>query len=291
MAGEGRPVAVGDAAVLVEVADARSARTLATAARARAGPDVVDVVPGLASVLVVFDPHRTTSARVADWLARVVPDRAAADEPATVVIPAVFDGPDLVDVARACDLDPAGVVAGLTGARLEVAVLGFSPGFAYLEGLPAPLASVGRRDRPRPSVPAGSVAVAGGFAAVYPQATPGGWQLVGRTGRRAVRPGPSPLRPAPTRRRGAVHHGAGSGVRPALARRPDARPPPRPAGRQRGAHGLHGGGPGPARPGPGPRTATAWPTSGCPGPGRPTRWPTGWPTSWSGTGRRRPRSR
>jgi biotin-dependent carboxylase-like uncharacterized protein len=61
-------------------------------------------------------------------------------------------------------------------------VVGFSPGFAYLEGLPAELERVPRRARPRPVVPAGSVALANGHAAVYPTASPGGWNLVGRTG-------------------------------------------------------------------------------------------------------------
>ena len=60
--------------------------------------------------------------------------------------------------------------------------MGFSPGFAYLDGPPGPLRRVPRRDRPRPVVPAGSVALANGHAAVYPTASPGGWHLVGRTG-------------------------------------------------------------------------------------------------------------
>ena len=60
--------------------------------------------------------------------------------------------------------------------------MGFSPGFAYLDGLPRPLDRVPRRARPRPAVPAGSVAIANGHAAVYPTASPGGWHLVGRTG-------------------------------------------------------------------------------------------------------------
>jgi biotin-dependent carboxylase-like uncharacterized protein len=82
--------------------------------------------------------------------------------------------------------DAAGVTAGavvslLTAAALPVAFLGFSPGFPYLVGLPPELASVPRRSTPRTSVPPGSVAIGGGFASVYPQPTPGGWQLLGRT--------------------------------------------------------------------------------------------------------------
>ncbi len=70
----------------------------------------------------------------------------------------------------------------MTARPLTVSVVGFSPGFAYLDGVPGPLREVPRRDRPRPVVPAGSVALANGHAAVYPTASPGGWQLVGRSG-------------------------------------------------------------------------------------------------------------
>ncbi len=98
-----------------------------------------------------------------------------------MTIPCVFDGPDLDDVAALSGCSIEEVVAQLTAQPLTAAVMGFSPGFAYLEGLPAALARVPRRERPRPAVPAGSVALANGHAAVYPTASPGGWHLVGRT--------------------------------------------------------------------------------------------------------------
>ena len=72
------------------------------------------------------------------------------------------------------------MVAALTGVELTVAFCGFAPGFGYLTGLPEEL-HVPRRATPRTRVPAGSVALAGPYAGVYPQASPGGWQLVGRT--------------------------------------------------------------------------------------------------------------
>jgi biotin-dependent carboxylase-like uncharacterized protein len=102
-------------------------------------------------------------------------------DPPTIVLPTVFDGPDLDEVGRISGLGRDGVVRALLGATLRVSVLGFTPGFAYLCGLPKRLRGVPRRSKPRPSVPAGSVALAGGHAAVYPQSTPGGWQLLGRT--------------------------------------------------------------------------------------------------------------
>jgi KipI family sensor histidine kinase inhibitor len=91
-----------------------------------------------------------------------------------------YDGPDLDDVTRLTGLSRAEVVAAHTGTPWRVAFGGFAPGFAYLVG-GDPRLRVPRRVRPRPSVPAGSVALAGEFSGVYPRSSPGGWQLLGRT--------------------------------------------------------------------------------------------------------------
>jgi 5-oxoprolinase (ATP-hydrolysing) subunit B len=72
------------------------------------------------------------------------------------------------------------VVRRHTAPEYTVAFLGFSPGFPYLVGLD-PALEVPRRDTPRTSIPAGSVGLAGGQTGVYPTASPGGWQLIGRT--------------------------------------------------------------------------------------------------------------
>jgi biotin-dependent carboxylase-like uncharacterized protein len=105
----------------------------------------------------------------------------AAGEEAPVVLPVHFDGPDLEEVAARCGWSTDEVVAAVEAAELVVAFVGFAPGFAYLRGLPPPLAAVDRRPSPRPRVPAGSFGVAGGFCGCYPAAGPGGWQLLGRT--------------------------------------------------------------------------------------------------------------
>jgi len=136
-----------------------------------------------------------------------------------VEIPVTFDGPDLEAVSALLDTTPGSVVDALTGVVLDVAFVGFSPGFPYLVGLPAELASVPRRPTPRPSVPAGSVAVGGGFASVYPQSTPGGWMLLGRT----------PLRLFDAHRRPYALLRAGDTVRFTVEHRP------------RGGAGLTGG--------------------------------------------------
>jgi len=118
-----------------------------------------------------------------------------------VEIPVVFDGNDLNEVAARLDMDPVAVADILLGNDLNVAFLGFSPGFPYLVGLPDSLASLERRSTPRTHVPAGSVAVAGGFASVYPQSTPGGWHLLGHTDMPLFDPNTPPyaaLRPGDT---------------------------------------------------------------------------------------------
>ncbi len=95
--------------------------------------------------------------------------------PRTVTLPARWDGQDLDEVQTRSGID---VVATLTHATFTVAFCGFSPGFAYMRGLPETL-HLPRRDRPRPHVPAGSIAIAAGYIAVYPTASPGGWHLLG----------------------------------------------------------------------------------------------------------------
>jgi KipI family sensor histidine kinase inhibitor len=188
-----RIVPFGDRALLVETADVASAHGLASALETRRTHDeaptgVVEVVVGWASVLVILDP-RSESAdgnTCAHWVAETVragpnPSTAHGQVPRSHVLPVVFDGADLADVA-ACVSQPVGrVVELMASAEFEVAFVGFAPGFPYLTGLPAELVALPRRTTPRMSVPAGSVAMAAGFASVYPRSTPGGWHLLGRT--------------------------------------------------------------------------------------------------------------
>jgi len=106
-------------------------------------------------------------------------------------IPVVYDGADLAEVAELTGLSEQEVVARHAAGEYEVGWLGFSPGFAYLTGLD-PALHVPRLDSPRTSVPAGSVAIAGPLAAVYPAASPGGWRLLGRTTARLWDPAREP---------------------------------------------------------------------------------------------------
>ncbi len=96
------------------------------------------------------------------------------------MIETVYDGADLDDVADLCGMSVEALVARHSASEFEVAFCGFAPGFAYLSGLD-PALVVPRLATPRTSVPAGSVAIADRWSAVYPRESPGGWRLIGRT--------------------------------------------------------------------------------------------------------------
>ena len=169
----------GDRALLVEVAGLPEVAAVRTALERAPLPGQRDLVPAARTVLVVLD--RAPSDLDAATLRRLDPSASAsAAAGKSLELPVVFDGADLADVAELTGRSVAALVEALTTAELTVAFGGFAPGFGYLSGLPEEL-HVPRRATPRARVPAGSVALAGPFAGVYPQASPGGWQLVGRT--------------------------------------------------------------------------------------------------------------
>lgn len=173
----------GDAALLLEVADLDAVLAVAAAVeRERGALGLLDVVPGARTVLVTVEPGRPLGPvreRV-QRLAAEAPDAAPTQARDTTTIEVVYDGPDLDDVAALTGLSREEVIAAHTGTPWRVGFGGFAPGFAYLVG-GDPRLEVARREESRTSVPAGSVGLAGTFSGVYPRASPGGWQLLGRT--------------------------------------------------------------------------------------------------------------
>ncbi len=190
-------VPLGDTCVLVNLGDriddaaAGAVACLTAALESHRLPGVQDVVPAFTTVAVHFDPSQVGGtdpyARVTEWV------RAAALDEFThealpgreFTIPVCYDegcAPDLPEVARRVAMSEREVVARHTALHFRVGAIGFSPGFPYLVGLPPEL-QVPRRETPRTRVPAGSVAIGGPFAGIYPSDTPGGWHLVGRTAR------------------------------------------------------------------------------------------------------------
>lgn len=153
----------------------------AAAVRAAGHDDIVEVIPAARTVAVtVRDASSLPS--VARWLTAIDVGMtvAAGSGRGAVEIPVVYDGEDLGAVAAATGMSVAEVVDRHAGASYRCGFCGFAPGFAYLRGLDEAL-HLARRSTPRTRVPAGSVAIAAEFSAVYPAASPGGWHLIGRT--------------------------------------------------------------------------------------------------------------
>jgi KipI family sensor histidine kinase inhibitor len=188
----------GEEALLVEVegdeAGRRAARiaALAAAVRDRAGNGVVAAVPGLRSLLVRYDPDLIDAAQLGERLRSLLAMPAApAPDVRERTIPVCYDGEDLAGTARLLGLDAAALAERHAALTLTVMFLGFAPGFPYLGEAPAEM-EVPRLATPRASTPAGSVALAGRMTGIYPNASPGGWRVIGRTPLRLFDPDRDP---------------------------------------------------------------------------------------------------
>ncbi|MDP9601959.1 UNVERIFIED_ORG: KipI family sensor histidine kinase inhibitor [Variovorax paradoxus] len=167
-------------AVLVELDDLPQTLALLASLRAEPIAGIEELVPAARTLLITFRP----AAIAADELTRQVGARSL-DARETrierrIEIPVRYDGEDLAEVAGLLDITPEEVVRRHTGSDYTVAFTGFAPGFAYLSG-GHPSLNVPRRKVPRTRIPAGAVGLAGSFSGVYPQASPGGWQILGIT--------------------------------------------------------------------------------------------------------------
>ncbi|GGY77875.1 allophanate hydrolase [Streptomyces olivaceoviridis] len=175
-----RALAVGDDALLVEVASGEEAQALhAELLRRRADGalTVREIVPAARTVLLdgLAEPAR--------WAAELTGTRvleAPAHARELIELPVRYDGPDLAAVAAHWRVPEREVARVHAGTEFTVAFCGFVPGFGYLTGLPERY-HVPRRATPRTAVPAGAVALAGPYTGVYPRSSPGGWQLIGTT--------------------------------------------------------------------------------------------------------------
>ncbi|BAU95384.1 allophanate hydrolase subunit 1 [Corynebacterium suranareeae] len=146
-------------------------------------PGIIDTVPAAQTLLVTFDTSLMTPGNFTEIISSInlTPAlRDAGSSAETIDIPMVYDGPDLEAVAQHTGLSVNQVIETHSNTVWTAAFGGFAPGFYYL--IPnKPLWDIPRLETPRTKIPAGTVAVAGEFSAVYPQQSPGGWQLLGTT--------------------------------------------------------------------------------------------------------------
>ena len=198
-----RILPVGDSALLVEfgsVIDPEvNSRVYSLVDRVEAAdnPAVVDLVPTYRSLLVQYDPLVSNYEEFTNSIGELVSGlgdlKTSATAPQIIELPVVYggdDGPDLETVAEHAGLSTGEVIDIHSGTGYRVYMIGFAPGFPYLGGLDERIACP-RLKTPRVSVPAGSVGIAESQTGVYPNASPGGWQLIGRTAVRLFDPAKS----------------------------------------------------------------------------------------------------
>ncbi|MDR3341594.1 MAG: 5-oxoprolinase subunit PxpB [Treponema sp.] len=149
-------------------------------------PGVLDLVPTYRSILVSFDPLRISATGIADIVTNSMHNFAAAEDASggeVIEIPVLYGGdtgPDLDFIAHHTGLDREEVIRLHSSVEYLIYMIGFTPGFPYLGGMPKELTTP-RLQKPRTLIPAGSVGIAAAQTGIYSVESPGGWQLLGRT--------------------------------------------------------------------------------------------------------------
>jgi KipI family sensor histidine kinase inhibitor len=172
---------LGDRAFLAQFATEDEAARWVAAARNRSWTGVDDVVMAYQTAAVYADPEHVDLDDLEQRLRALAPETQGRGPGRLIVLPVLYDGPDLAEVAERVSLTEAEVIALHSGSEYLVFAIGFSPGYPYTGYLPARLSGLPRRASPRTLVPAGSVAMAGRQTGVYSQDSPGGWHVLGRT--------------------------------------------------------------------------------------------------------------
>jgi len=194
----------GDCGLLVEYGDIidpdvnNRVRSMAMVMEQNAPEGVTEVIPTYRSLLIIYDPCGTNPAKLQKTLKTL---EARLDEikiplPDTVEIPVCYGGdfgPDIEVVAESNNLTVAEVIKLHCRPEYLIYMVGFTPGFPFLGGLSEKLYTP-RLETPRTFVPEGSVGIANNQTGIYPVASPGGWQLIGRTPVKLFAPGrPNPF--------------------------------------------------------------------------------------------------
>jgi len=149
-------------------------------------PVVTDIVPSYKSLAFHFDSFCDNIEDSADEIEkeinRLLPLYEWGSEKTQekkIIIPVVYDGVDLERISRIRNISVKRIVEIHSSGEYRVAMIGFKPYFPYLLGLD-PLLAVPRLESPRKLVPAGSVAIGGEQTGIYPEDSPGGWNIIGK---------------------------------------------------------------------------------------------------------------
>jgi KipI family sensor histidine kinase inhibitor len=181
----------GDRGLLLELGDGidphvnRAVRKMSLAIEREGIPGILEVIPTYRSILLVYDPMRIRPHEIGRIVSQLdlASSEATLPPPRKVEIPVCYGGefgPDMEFVASYTGLTVEEVIEIHSAPLYQIYMMGFTPGFPFLGGLPQVLATP-RLPTPRVQVPAGSVAIAANQTGIYPIASPGGWRLIGRT--------------------------------------------------------------------------------------------------------------
>ena len=175
----------GENAWLIELANIDEVLAARAAIRDELASKVAELVPGMRTLAVRFDSQQIDRNLLAERLLAI--SRHAAGQPLArgagtpiLKVPVRYDGADLSEAAAALGVTAEELKEAHQACVWTVAFCGFTPGFGYLSSHQWPF-DAPRQASPRTAVPAGSVAIAGQFSAIYPTVSPGGWQLIGTT--------------------------------------------------------------------------------------------------------------
>ena len=150
--------------------------------------DIIDLVSSYASIMVVFNLLTTDHHQVRKklrlllhFLEDKLQTHSHVDKSSIVELPVYYSaesGPDLAIIAKQKKLSIEQVIEIHQSKEYRVYAIGFAPGFAYLGEVDERIASP-RLSTPRMKVPKGAVAIADKQTAVYPNVSPGGWNIIG----------------------------------------------------------------------------------------------------------------
>lgn len=167
-------------AIIVELHDLNETLALFDSLNTHPIPGVEEIIPAARTLLIRFRPNVVSTAKLAKEINGRNLNTLDRTTGKLVEIPVYYNGDDLVEVAEILGITTQEVIKRHTESEYTVAFTGFAPGFAYLVADSDRL-HVPRRMTPRACIPAGSVGLAGEFSGIYPQASPGGWQIIGIT--------------------------------------------------------------------------------------------------------------
>ena len=175
---------LGEQALLLEAVEGslREVHTLATIIESAHWKGIVDVVPAYNSVGLIFDKEVWTHSSLLQAINNLSTENLSKTASQKLIeVPVCYElGLDWGEITDYIKLTKEEIIQQHTSAVYTVAMMGFIPGFVFLDGLSNKLA-VPRKPTPRTNIPSGSVGIGGNQTGIYSLESPGGWNIIGRT--------------------------------------------------------------------------------------------------------------